>query len=36
MMDLNEGNISLIDKHLSVPGLEVIPDGMLKIRKASK
>lgn len=36
MMILNEGNISLIDKHLSVPGLEVIPDGMLTIGKASK
>ena len=32
---LSHNEISLNDKHLSVPGLEKVPDGMLRIFEAS-
>jgi hypothetical protein len=35
MSALNNIPVSLNDKHLSIEGLEYVPDGMLKIKKAN-
>jgi hypothetical protein len=35
MIYLNDVPISVEDKHLSIDGLEKVPDGMLRVKRAS-
>lgn len=35
MLDINEKPINLLDKHVTVDGLEEVPDGMLKISRSN-